>query len=89
MDRLTSVEASIVIAVIALMSSGIAFAQNSNPPDTTVRDQLIVKFKTCCLVLLRHKRRRCDCRMQQGQRERFRAMATISLRRIVAIEFGM
>jgi len=49
MDRLTSVEASIVIAVIALMSSGIAFAQNSNPPDTTVRDQLIVKFKTCCL----------------------------------------
>ena len=41
------------------------------------------------LVLLRHKRRRFDCRMQQGQRERFRAMATISLRRIVAIEFGM
>ena len=41
------------------------------------------------LVLLRHKRRRFDCRMQQGQRERFRAMATMSLRRIVAIEFGM
>src|SRR3979409_589022 len=39
------------------------------------------------LILLRHKRRRGDCRMQQGQRERFRAMATISLRRIVAIEF--
>jgi hypothetical protein len=28
-------------------------------------------------------------RMQQGQRERLRTMATISLRRIVAIEFGM
>src|SRR6476646_11655978 len=44
------------------------------------------------LVLLRHKRRRFVCligRMQQGQRERFRTMATISLRRIVAIEFGM
>jgi hypothetical protein len=41
------------------------------------------------LVLLRHKRRRFDCRVQQGQRERFRAMATMSLRRIVAIEFGM
>ena len=41
------------------------------------------------LVLLRHKRRRFDCRMQQGQREKFRAMATVSLRRIVAIEFGM
>ena len=41
------------------------------------------------LILLRHKRRRFDCRVQQGQRERFRAMATISLRRIVAIEFGM
>jgi DNA invertase Pin-like site-specific DNA recombinase len=41
------------------------------------------------LILLRHKRRRFDCRMQQGQRERFLAMATISLRRIVAIEFGM
>src|ERR1700738_2148228 len=41
------------------------------------------------IVLLRHKRRRFDCRVQQGQRERFRAMATISLRRIVAIEFGM
>jgi hypothetical protein len=41
------------------------------------------------LILLRHKRRRFDCRMQQGQRDRFRAMATISLRRIVAIEFGM
>jgi hypothetical protein len=44
------------------------------------------------LVLLRHKRKRfvcLICRVQQGQRERFRAMATISLRRIVAIEFGM
>ena len=41
------------------------------------------------LVLLCHKRRRFVCRVQQGQRERFRAMATISLRRIVAIEFGM
>ena len=44
------------------------------------------------LILLRHKRRRFVCligRMQQGQRERFRTMATISLRRIVAIEFGM
>ena len=44
------------------------------------------------LILLRHKRRRfvcLICRMQQGHRERCRAMATISLRRIVAIEFGM
>ncbi len=41
------------------------------------------------LILLCHKRRRFVCRVQQGQRERFRAMATISLRRIVAIEFGM
>src|SRR5271165_7133863 len=44
------------------------------------------------LVLLRHKLRRFVCLMrwmQQGQRERFWAMATISLRRIVAIEFGM
>jgi hypothetical protein len=29
------------------------------------------------------------CRVQQGQRERLRAMATTNLRRIVAIEFGM
>jgi len=46
----------------------------------------------CLLVLLRHKRRRfvdVICRVQQGQRGRCRAMATISLRRIVAIEFGM
>jgi hypothetical protein len=49
MDRLISVRTSIGLAVIAIMSSGTAFAQNSNPPDTTVRDQLIVRFKTCCL----------------------------------------
>ena len=49
-------------------------------------------FDLSFLILLRHKRRRFVCligRMQQGQRERFRTMATISLRRIVAIEFGM
>jgi hypothetical protein len=49
MDRLISVRTSIGLAVIAIVSSGTAFAQNSNPPDTTVRDQLIVRFKTCCL----------------------------------------
>jgi len=51
-----------------------------------------VRYLGIEVVLLRHKRRRfvcLICRVQQGQRERFRAMATISLRRIVAIEFGM
>ena len=44
------------------------------------------------LVLLRHKMRRFVCligRVQQGHRERPRVSATISRRRIVAIEFGM
>jgi hypothetical protein len=44
------------------------------------------------LVLLRHKRKRfvrLICRLQHGQRESFRTMATINLRRIVAIEFGI
>jgi len=44
------------------------------------------------LILLRHKRRRfvcLICRVQQGHRERCRVIATISLRRIVAIEFGI
>ena len=55
-------------------------------------DALRANYIGAFLVLLRHKRRRLDClicRVQQGQRERFLAMATISLRRIVAIEFGM
>jgi hypothetical protein len=56
---------------------------------TRFRTQTPFNAQGRALVLLRHKRRRFDCRVQQGQRERFRAMATISLRRIVAIEFGM
>ena len=69
--------------------------RTGGPPVTNIRNTSSphwrgwLKPENRCLVLLRHKRRRFDCRMQQGQRERFRAMATISLRRIVAIEFGM
>jgi len=51
--------------------------------------KLTQSFPNRALVLLRHKRRRFVCRVQQGQRESFQAMATINLRRIVAIEFGM
>ena len=49
-------------------------------------------FPLSSIVLLRHKRKRfvrLICRLQHGQRESFRTMATINLRRIVAIEFGI
>ena len=49
---------------------------------------IVTAIASAHLILLRHKLRRCMslmCRMQQGKRDRFRAMATIRLRRIVAM----
>jgi hypothetical protein len=66
-----------------------AYRRSPNPPYSSMMNDKTRKI----LVLLRHERLRYWClwisAAQQGHRDRVLTRATINLRRMVAIEFGM